>query len=137
MRERDETAEPAVESALSTDHALSLLSDARRRRLLIVLADRKPDSELGVDSETLERVLLQTPSDHPPASVDGDRIIISMHHNHLPKLAECDVIVWNEWEDTVEPGPAFDVIEPFIEYLDCNREDLPADWRYVRGVHDE
>lgn len=137
MSNSNEATGSGGEPALSTDHALSLLSDARRRRLLIVLAERKPGSELGVDSETLEQELLRTPDDRPLSPIDADRIIISMHHNHLPRLVECDVIEWNEWEDTVEPGPAFDVIEPFIEYLDRNREKLPADWRCVKEVTDE
>ncbi len=133
----DEPAGSAVESALSTDRALSLLSDARRRQLLIVLLDRKPDAEIGVDSETLKRVLCRAPGGQPLSGDTAYRIIISMHHNHLPRLVESDVIEWNEWEDTVEPGPAFDVIEPFIEHLDRNREALPEDWRGIPGVDDE
>lgn len=137
MSEGSGTDRPTIESSLSTDRALSLLSDSRRRRLLIALMDRKPDPEVGVDPETLKQELLRTRSGLRFSSADADRIVVSMHHNHLPKLVECDVLEWNEWDDTVEPGSAFDAIEPFIEVLDRNRSDLPSDWRRVRGVSND
>lgn len=134
MSDTGGTPDHSDDPSLNTDRALSLLADSRRRRLLIELADRNPGAEICVDSATLERALRRTQRDHRSASIDVDRAIISMHHIHLPKLAECDVIAWNELEDTVEPGPAFEAIEPFIDYLDRNREDLPADWRPVWGT---
>lgn len=136
MSEEKQVEDTDIQLSLSTDRALSLLSDPRRRQLLIELAERKPDAEMRVDSDSLEQELLRTQSGLRFSSVDADRIIISMHHTHLPKLADHDVIEWNEWDDTIERGAAFDALEPFIECLDRHREELPSDWRCVRSISD-
>lgn len=137
MSEGDEADRSTVDSTLTTDRALSLLSDFRRRRLLIALVDRKPEPELDVDPEALKREFVRTRDTPRLSPADVDRVVISIHHNHLPRLVECDVLQWNEWDDTVEPGPAFDAIEPFIEALDHDRAELPSDRTRVREVDEK
>lgn len=105
-----------TDEGLSTDACLTLLSNARRRAVLLSIYDR------GGDDEPIPVEEVVTGSIPEPVAV-------ALNHNHLPKLEERDVIRWNREEGTVAAGRAFGGIEPFIDRLDGGRERLPDDWR--------
>jgi hypothetical protein len=100
-----------------TDAYLSLLANRYRRAVLLSLIDHG-----GNDAEPIS--IEEAVSDSIP-----ERVEVALNHNHLPKLANHEVIRWNRDEGSVAPGPAFEEIEPFLEALDNVRTKLPNDWR--------
>jgi hypothetical protein len=104
---------------MSADACLTLLSNARRRAVLLSINDREADEPIPIE----EVVAGSLP----------DPVEVALNHNHLPKLEKHDVVRWNRERGTVAAGPAFGRIEPFIESLDGNRERLPDDWRVRLG----
>lgn len=103
----------------TADTCLTLLSNAHRRAVLLTIHDRAAD---GVGDEPVP----------VEEAVDGsipEPVEMSLHHNHLPKLAEHDVVRWDREAGTVAAGSAFSQIEPFIALLDDDRARLPNDWR--------
>lgn len=108
--DRDTDGEP------TTDAYLTLLSNARRRAVLLSIYDRGSDGEPIPVEEALPGPI--------SASVE-----VSLNHNHLPKLEEHGVVRWDREAGTVAAGPAFGAIEPFLDCLDDDRGALPDDWR--------
>lgn len=75
------------ETDLSIDERFSLLADPHRRAVLERL-DRTAD---GVEVETLATRVAAELSDATPDTVDEDhrrRVLLALHHSHLPKLAD-------------------------------------------------
>ena len=72
-----------------TDDLLTALSNVQRRELLdSLIADTPPDA-----AET------------PGITVQGDT---AMHHVHLPKLADSELVDWNRETNRVTRGPNFE-----------------------------
>lgn len=108
-----------ADEELTADTCLTLLSNAHRRVVLLTIHDRVADDE-GDEPVPVEEV------------VDGsipEPVAMSLNHNHLPKLAEHDVVRWDREDGTVAAGQAFSQIEPFITRLDGASARLPNDWR--------
>ncbi|OYR43557.1 hypothetical protein [Halorubrum sp. Eb13] len=108
-----------ADEELTADTCLTLLSNAHRRAVLLTIYDRVAD-DVGDEPVPVEE------------TVDGsipEPVEMSLNHNHLPKLAEHDVVRWDREAGTVVAGSAFSRIEPFIARLDGDRERLPNDWR--------
>ncbi|WP_436926368.1 DUF7344 domain-containing protein [Halosimplex amylolyticum] len=107
---------------------LGLLANDLRRRLLLLLCENE---SVRVPDAVLERG--QTPSDEPPiANGRGQpesrrRTEVRLHHVHLPKLAEADVVEWHRDRDVVARGPNFDDVEPMVTVLAENAPRLPQD----------
>lgn len=103
-------------SGAPTDVYLSLLANRNRRVVLLSLNDRGDDAEPLPVAEVVPGPM--------PESVE-----VALTHNHLPKLADHNVVRWDREEGVVAPGPAFEQVEPFIEGLESVRTELPGDWR--------
>jgi DNA-binding transcriptional ArsR family regulator len=67
------------------DALFDVLADARRRRVLRVLAASEGD-EMAVDA-LVETLVYRDPGDPTP-----DRLRVSLHHVHLPKLDAADAV---------------------------------------------
>lgn len=69
---------------------LQLLSNARRRHMLAVLADADDTLTVG---ELTRRIRAREASagESPPT----DEIRVSLHHVHLPKAEVCEIIDWD------------------------------------------
>lgn len=92
------------------------LADIQRRKLMVALLEHNPQDDTPVivaDSE---------------GESDAVERLISMHHVHLPKLADYGFIEWNEETHEVMKGPKFDEIRPLLELLESHDDELPADW---------
>lgn len=50
----------------------------------------------------------------------------AMVHNHIPKLEACDYI--DQDGDVVKAGEDFEEIEPVLELLEENSDELPDGW---------
>lgn len=96
----------------TVDRVYDLLSDRRRRHLLYLLldADRLPVDEIALRLAAWE-------GETPMTAVDDDRrrqIATALRHNHLPRLADHDVIEYDPDRETVAPGSDFDTVESFV-----------------------
>ena len=98
----------------SLDELFELLSHEYRRYVLWALAD--PD---GRTDEPI-RTTLFAGDDEP------DILRIELRHNHLPKLDDAGLVDWDPKAETLERGPRFEEIEPFLELLD-DRERFSRD----------
>lgn len=93
---------------VSLDDLLGALSHARRRKLLNSLSADPPPQRI-IDSGI---------------TVDDDMV---MHHNHLPKLANCGLINWDREANRVTKGPNFEAAEEILEFLADNEGILPPE----------
>ncbi|MFC5973311.1 transcriptional regulator [Halomarina salina] len=94
----------------TTDEAFTLLDDVLRRRLLVSLL-----SESSVEPDELV----------PQA--DGE-VPTRLHHVHLPKLDDAEVVDWDRHRGVVSRGEAFDAVEPMLTLLADNPSKLPPGW---------
>lgn len=96
---------------VSFDEMMDALGAVQRRKLLLSLLEREPE-------------------DDPPIVIDGsgsEADLLAMRHAHLPKLSAYEFIEWDRETDEVTRGPEFDEIEPLLELLADNEEELPVD----------
>ena len=85
-----------------------VLSDERRRAVLAALAETTPP----VHTHTLARQVCERERDPP----EEDRVRVSLHHVHLPRLADSDLLEYdperNEVVDVSEVAGALVTDEP-------------------------
>lgn len=84
-------------SGASIDELLGILADERRRALVSVLATR--DDPGPVDIEELSRavVALETNTDATDVAEDDlRRVRLTLHHVHLPKMADYGLISYDQ-----------------------------------------
>lgn len=84
------------------DELFDALADDRRRQLLVDLLDDSP-RDASVQAAT------------PGAEREEQSERIRLQHIHLPKLADCGFVDWNQGSDSVTRGPRFDELRPFLE----------------------
>lgn len=53
---------------------------------------------------------------------------VALEHQHLPKLAEAELITWNRKTGAISKGPMFPDIAPLLDCLVDHADELPADW---------
>jgi hypothetical protein len=106
-----------------------LLTSDVRRRLLVALCDR---DSVRIPDELLTRG--QTEAVAAQSGHDGlteatlHRQTTQLYHVHLPKMADTDVIEWDEEAATVSRGPAFEAVEPAVRLLVANAHELPGEF---------
>jgi hypothetical protein len=84
----ERTALAAVTSELSADERYRVLSAERRRLTLDVVADRT--APVGLDDVARR----ETDADVPDAAA-VERVAVSLHHVHLPKLSDAGVVQYD------------------------------------------
>lgn len=112
-----------IQSGLSKDAIFSLLSVERRRRVLTYLADHGDETTLNDLAEHIAAVENNTEI-YLLSSQQRKRVYISLYQDHLPKLADADVIDYDQSRGTVKRGPSADLLYP---YLAIDPEPLTAD----------
>lgn len=109
------------------DAVFDALAASHRRQLLVELLSSpqyvsKPSGlsrEIAqADGNLLQRHLS---SSRTIAEVDEDSV--SLHHIHLPKLAEYGFIEWHRDDDLVVQGPRFDELRPYLELVAEQQDD--------------
>ncbi|MFB6096989.1 MAG: ArsR family transcriptional regulator [Haloferacaceae archaeon] len=100
------------------DDAFDALANRYRRRVLVALARRDPQSGA-----------LKVPEAVLPADGWSEGLEIVFYHVHLPKLEDRGFVEWDREARTVAPGPAFEAIRPLVELMDEHSDQLPDDWR--------
>lgn len=96
------------------DATFALLRDPRRRALVSILADRNPPVSLtGLATAVAAREL---ETDDVPAE-QADAVAVTLHHVHLPKLADGDIVTYDPVTKTVSDAAVEDVA-PFWNLSD-------------------
>lgn len=95
-----------------------LLGKRRRRQVLQIL--RESSTPLTI-IELARHIADREHED--PSTTDVRTIHLTLYHNHLPRLAEADVVDYNEDVGTVSPGLAFDTLIRTLEAV--SEADLP------------
>ena len=103
-------------TATSIEACLEALGHIERRRLLLALLNGTADGDQAVACDPLDADAVDKPRQ------------LSMHHLHLPKLAESGFIDADRQQGSVTKGPQFEEIRPLLELLDDNRGQLPDGW---------
>lgn len=104
----------------NVDEVLSLLNDSRRRHALYCLLSNE-----YVDIDGLSLQIAAWERDETIASVDTDateEVKVSLHHNHLPRLVESDVIEYDSRCGDIVRGDGFDEIESVVEQFRSNED---------------
>lgn len=101
---------------ISFDTLLDAMAHVQRRKLLMALMEHNPQDDLPV-----------VIGDDGDAADVMDRLV-TMHHQHLPKLAEYGFIEWDRDSHEVHKGPQFQEIRPLLKLLDAHGDELPPDW---------
>ena len=90
-----------IDAGGAIDEVYSALASERRREVLSVLMrDSTP-----MDVRTLaRRITVQEACDNSKMVTEESiqEVHVTLHHNHLPKLADLDLIVYDTDEETVE-----------------------------------
>lgn len=98
------------------DAIFDLLSNQRRRYALMCLSEHQSltlaDLAEQVTSREQETSILEIPEE------DVLRVYMSLWHAHIPKLAEADVVVYDQERDLVHLGPNAEFVERVIARSD-------------------
>ncbi|WP_256290529.1 DUF7344 domain-containing protein [Halobellus inordinatus] len=118
---------------LTATEALKLLAGDEQRHILKELLERGPGERVDLlEAETLREIAEQTSRETADtganANVDIERLEVELRHNHLPRLAEQNIIEWDEKSGSITRGSNFERVRPFIERLGEYSDELPDDW---------
>lgn len=103
---------------LTESESWILLSNRRRRLLLWIL--HESSTPLGI-VEVAERI---GEREYENPTVSQQRFIsLSLYHNHIPRLEDADVVLYNEDDGTIAPHLNFDHLIHVLEMM--NERDLP------------
>lgn len=108
------------EQQISTETALKLLTNQQRRQILRRVADT-PD---GTTVDQLTQHLRGSDSLQPDGNGSVEHRGIELHHVHLPKLQEANVIEYDTDQGTVHRGREFQDVLSLLELIDDHREDI-------------
>jgi len=109
------------DAELPTDRAFDLLGDATRRRTLSVL--QGADGAIALDDLAAE--VVADASDATPEEVSRDRrerIATSLHHCHLPKLDDADVVTYDSAGNRVAATEIVDDLDPLLDAIETGVE---------------
>ena len=81
-------------SASELDVLFEVLADRERRRILRYFAES--DDEAATFAELIEFL-----ADEAAEGADPDRLAVTLHHTHLPKLADVGFIEYDDRSETV------------------------------------
>ena len=95
------------------DQILELLSCSLRREVLAALLEADPVDAEGVSLTDA----VPDGATEPP---------VSLHHVHLPKLEHAGLIEWDAEDEVIGHGSRFEEVEPLVELLRRNEDDLPG-----------
>ena len=99
---------------LTTDELFNILQSERRRLALRHLLDR----EGPTDVETLATAVAAAEQDTTSAELPDEarqRTYLDLYQSHLPKLDHLDLVDYEQGHETVEPTPAVDLFEPYLD----------------------
>ena len=104
-----------TEAVTSFDTHLDALGHVDRRRLLLALLNAE-EPALPIELDQLK---------YETAESD---VLLSFHHNHLPRLEDLGLVDATPDRHSVTTGPRFEEIEPLLELFKTYQDRLPPDW---------
>jgi len=93
------TAESDAGETLSKSECMELLSSKRRETVLTQMATSEDRAHT---LESLATAISQTEEESDLAAMPSERVCLSLHHVHLPKLDDAGVVVYDTELKTVE-----------------------------------
>ncbi|UPV74215.1 hypothetical protein M0R89_16955 [Halorussus limi] len=112
--------------SLTPDTAFDLLGDGERRRALAAL--REFDDAVSLDrlaEATAARLEGTTPDD--VATDQCERTAAMLHHAHLPRLEDADVVSYDPMSGEVELTEVGEELDPYFEVMEEYRESVPSE----------
>ncbi|OVE85028.1 DUF7344 domain-containing protein [Natronolimnobius baerhuensis] len=101
---------------LTEDELFELLSNRRRRYILHELM--RADCRLDIGSLSQEIAACEDEVDlQEVSSSDRKRVYTALHQSHLPKMDKAGVIDFDQDRGTVEPTPALENIEIYMDVV--------------------
>lgn len=98
------------------DTVLDLCTDQHRRIVLAILTEER--RSLTVDDLTETIVKYNHQASMSDVSEDVlDQVRLSLHHVHLPKLAQAGVVEYDPERHRVEPTEQFDLLQPSLSAI--------------------
>ena len=116
------------------ERIIRLLTDSHHRAILTILNDAARELPLA---ELAERLVANEATVFESADYEREleRVIVSLHHNHLPKLAEAGLVEYDRNEDVVS-YENYSAVDP--EWLNVEMVDeLLARFRTGDGVDED
>lgn len=89
------------------DETFDVLADETCRRVLLALAEREPQGDAGFRPR-------EALADGDDA---GDQLQVRLHHVHLPKLEQAELIEWDREGREVRKGSRFEDARPILKRL--------------------
>ncbi|NEU58275.1 hypothetical protein [Halorussus sp. MSC15.2] len=99
----------------SLDTIFELVRNPRRRYAISVLSDRESPLSVSELAAAVARRTEDPDLDRPPAT--PDEVAGSLHHVHLPKMADANVVAYDAETGEVSLARA-DAVAPFVEAAD-------------------
>lgn len=108
-----QTAGNADDDALPADVAFELLTNQRRRHVLLILAQTSP-LKLG---DLAERIAAQEQDTSPAELTSKQRksVYTSLYQTHLPKLAESGLVEYDRDRGVVALADRADLVGPYLQ----------------------
>lgn len=97
------------------DMLMEALANEQRRRLLLHLLETDPQLDFPPLDEDRQR-----------SPEEARREQIALYHNHLPMLEGAGFIDWDEEAGEVTKGPAFEDLEPLLQFLRDDWDEVTA-----------
>lgn len=115
----------AMEGRLSTDRIYELLASHRRRHLLACLY--LYGETMGLPD--IADQLIAWEHGRPGSELPDERLRVytDLYHAHVPKLADSDVVSYNQTTDTVELAGQAPQIRPYLEQAERDLFVSPTD----------
>ena len=107
-----------TETQISTEKALELLAKQQRQQILRRMADTPGETPV----DRLRSGLPEGDSSRQDGDGAAQQQGIELHHVHLPKLQEADVIEYDTDHGVVRRGPEFRELLGLLETIDDHRE---------------
>lgn len=125
--------------SISRDDAFHILQDGCRRAVLRLLLAERTDAPVPLS--TLAAFVAAVKHEGVTEGTVGEiqeRVRITLHHTHLPMLAEHDVVEYDPEARTVEPTPLLAALAPFLSDRLGADEELVVDTVQVErhGFHE-
>ncbi|WP_251343795.1 DUF7344 domain-containing protein [Haloplanus halophilus] len=111
-----------LQREISTETALRLLAKQQRRRILRRIAE-------SPDPTTVDQLATHL-GDAEATRTDNrthDDRVVSLHHVHLPMLAEAGVITYDASQRVVHRGQEFQTVFSLLEVIASNRSQTSMD----------
>ena len=100
--------------AVPIGDVLDALSNGQRRAALRVLA--------AGDGTFSVRELAREASNGCDSIASSEQFATALHHNHLPRLEELDLVTYDSGENVVETDDSIAALRPYLEFLAVKKD---------------